>query len=122
MCRYLAKVLNKSLLDIKLHSYWESNKPGNSWVHLKPDCKARELSFGDIHNRELQIPSNGTVRPYRRALRFHAMVVNGKAHDQKFDRVSFKSFWTETDEEGNPLSYLGSVKVKVEEWLSRQPK
>ena len=107
---------------MNLHTYWESNKPGNSWVKLKEDCLAHKLLFGDINNQELKIPKNSTVRPYSRVLCFHAMVVNGKAPDQKLDRVSFKSFWTETDEEGNPLSYLRSVRVKVEEWLSRQPK
>jgi hypothetical protein len=122
MHRFLANVLNKNLLEVRLCDYWRDNKPGSSLVELDSTCNACSLTFAGIDKKELQFPSTTSVRPYKRVLCFHAHVVNGKAPKYNLDRISFKSFWTEADEEGNKLSYIDSVKVQVEEWLERQSK
>ena len=119
-CRFLVKILNKDILGIRLFEYWEKNNPGNTWVTSGLTDKAYSLTFADIENHELLFPSNCGVLPFKRVLCFHATVVNGKAARTNFEQISFKQYWSETDDQGIQFTYLEPLKTRVEAWLMSQ--
>jgi hypothetical protein len=121
LCRFIAQVLDKTILDTKLCDSWE-NWGGNTFVKQGNEGirdEAYQLSFADLDNKELKFPSDCEMRPYKRVLCFHAHVVNGKAARNGWGQVPFEDFWSEADEFGNNLTYIEPVRAKIQAWLER---
>jgi hypothetical protein len=93
---------------------------GKKWTEEGLSDNTKALTFQDIHGRQLLFPEGCQCMPYKRILCFLAHIATKKAikKGDPFQLLDFEDFWSETDQNGVPLTYKEQALVAVQAWIN----